>query len=111
MEKIIRVTCLMCLMVMVSVVSTSCLSFTLGVGNELSGNVAKSKVQKDKSVIAELRQAICVAMADEKYIEAESNENGVDVAGDGKAGKVVLQVLSPEYTYYLDENGEHEGEY
>ena len=158
MKKIIRVTCLICVMVMASVAFTSCLPTTLGIGNELSGNVKKSKVQKDKSAIAELRQAICVTVSDEKYIEAEANENGANVAEDGtldiedlfdseknydiaeavsaafgadeirldsdikkncmiklymdgKNGKVVLQVLSPEYTYYLDENGEHEGEY
>ena len=129
-----------------------------GVSGNMVNNVEESKVNRDKSALAELRQATIVALSDEKYINAEASEYSAKLSSegelkiadlfdaennhgiaekissiigadyillksdmsidcivtiymDGNSGKVVLQVDSEKYTYYIDEKGEHEGTY
>ena len=162
MKKLTRMICVVCVMVMMSGLLTSCLLIGAGVAGgvagEMSDNISKSKVQKDKAVLAEVRQAILVTLANEDYVYAEANDDWTDVASDGtfdiedlfddennygvaeevskilgtdeiylesdmnkncrikvymngREGIVVLQVVSSQYTFYLDKNGEHEGTY
>ncbi len=154
MKKAIRKIGLILVLVMISSAFTGCFSFVPNIAN----NVNESKISKDKSVLAELRQATIVSLSNDDYINAESSESGAKVSSDakleiadlfdeenghgiaeavssvigtdcialcsdmsegctvtiymdGESGKVVLQVESEEYTYYLDEKGEHEGIY
>lgn len=52
-------------------------------------NVEKTRVQKDKSAIAEVRQAVITAMAQEQFQDAKKNANGATVSG----GKFALADL------------------
>lgn len=46
-------------------------------------NVEKSRLQKDKSAISEVRQATIDALADEKYAGSAASASGASIAADG----------------------------
>lgn len=81
MNKFIRKIGLILVCVMILTMFTGCIAATLG---NLSNNVDKSKLQYDKSALAELRQSIIVALSDEKHMNAEASESGAKVSSDGK---------------------------
>ena len=47
-------------------------------------NVEKSRVQTDKSALAEVRQSVITALAQEKFIDAKPSTTGAKVDADGK---------------------------
>ena len=119
-------------------------------------NVEKSRVQTDKSALAEVRQSVITALAQEKFIDAKPSTTGAKVDADGKIkiadlfgteaadkalateveatigastvalkssmsddavvrlsfdtrkGQVTLGVVSKDYTFTVDVEGEHE---
>ena len=81
MNKFLRKIGLILLSVIILSMLTGCISLTLG---NLSKNVDKSKLQYDKSALAELRQSIYVALSDEKHMNAKASESGAKVSSDGK---------------------------
>lgn len=48
-------------------------------------NVEKTRIQKDKSAVADVRHAVITAMAQEKYQDSQAKSGGVTVSG-GKFG-------------------------
>ena len=119
-------------------------------------NVEKSRVQTDKSALAEVRQSVITALAQEKFIDANPSTTGATVDANGKItiadlfadddaskalateveatigastvalkssmsddanvrlsfdtrkGQVTLAVVSTDYTFTVDVEGEHE---
>lgn len=47
-------------------------------------NVEKSRLQKDKSAISEVRQAVIDALADEKYASSEVSTTGASISSSGE---------------------------
>lgn len=157
MKKMVRMVCLVCVMIMSSVMLTSCVGV---LAPTLKKNVEKSRLQRDKSVLAEIRQSIITTLEDEKYQDAEASSMGAKVGTDGsfniedlfdseneynydiaekvsseigsnsvqlksklsedctikiymdaRGGTVVIQAISDEFTFYISDDGENEGEY
>ena len=47
-------------------------------------NVEKTRVQKDKSAISEIREAVVLALANEEFLDAKASNTGASAATNGK---------------------------
>ena len=61
-------------------------------------NVEKTRVQKDKSAIAEIHHATELAIADEEFLDAKPSTNGSNAATEGKKGVVTVADLFADDT-------------